>query len=282
MFKNAATVKVTTVAVLAGVVITMLWLILANAVDANQRLPKPTNLEASVHDDGVHLTWNGSSGNVDGYRITRYRPELGEKRQIQVRNTGNTDTSWIDQNVEDGVLYRYRVKAIAGSGAKNSKLSNTASARWVAPAPDAPVDLSGESNDEGVTLSWTAPEGDDVTGYRIIRGRPQEGDAMSSYVDDTASTSTTWTDTDVEDQVQYKYQVKAINGSSVGPASNNVTVTWEEPEQPDPPSAPTHMVAWSDSDGVTVRWSRSDSRMSHYQILRRLSTETHMRGLKST
>ena len=49
--------------------------------------------------------------------------------------------------------------------------------------------------DGSITLSWT-PDDASVTGYEILRRRPQAGeDALTVYVSDTGSTATTYTDT---------------------------------------------------------------------------------------
>ena len=77
-----------------------------------------------------------------------------------------------------------------------------------------------------IRLSWDAPDDDSVTGYQILRRRPTEGEhALSVYVEDTGSTATTYTDTDVTAGVKYVYRVNAINSAGVGQRSRKVTVT---------------------------------------------------------
>ena len=90
--------------------------------------------------------------------------------------------------------------------------------------PPAPVNLVHEINDDGhVVLSWTAPDDDDITGYRIMRRMPRQGEnTLLVYVPDTGSTATTYTDDDVESGELYVYRVMAINAAGVGPHSNYV------------------------------------------------------------
>ncbi len=61
-----------------------------------------------------------------------------------------------------------------------------------------PQDLAAVINDDGsITLNWRAPDDDSVTGYRILRRRPGEGeDTLLVYVQDTGSTATSYTDVD--------------------------------------------------------------------------------------
>ena len=96
--------------------------------------------------------------------------------------------------------------------------------------PGKPGTLTGTSVKTGVALSWSAPDGD-VTGYRIMRRRPEEGErTLLVYVSDTRSTATGYTDTGVSEGVLYVYLVKAVNDDEVGEKSNYVNVRWTEPD----------------------------------------------------
>ena len=92
--------------------------------------------------------------------------------------------------------------------------------------PPAPRNLTATVNDDGsVTLTWEAPDDDSVSGYLILRRRPNEGEkTLLVYVGNTGSTATTFTDTDVTAGTQHVYRVKAINGAGAGARSNYVNV----------------------------------------------------------
>ena len=92
--------------------------------------------------------------------------------------------------------------------------------------PAAPTNLTATANSNGsITLSWDAPSDDSVTGYRILRRRPREGEnSLLVYVTDTGSTGTTYTDANAPAGTLYVYRVKAINGAGVGDQSNYVNV----------------------------------------------------------
>ncbi|MCY3913487.1 MAG: fibronectin type III domain-containing protein, partial [Chloroflexi bacterium] len=93
--------------------------------------------------------------------------------------------------------------------------------------PQAPQNLGATANSDGsVTLTWDAPDDASVSGYRILRRRPTEGeDALQVYVEDTGSTDTTYTDTETTSDVRHVYRVKAIGKSGVSEASNRTEVT---------------------------------------------------------
>ena len=92
--------------------------------------------------------------------------------------------------------------------------------------PSKPTNLTGVVNgDSSITLSWEAPD-DSVTGYRLLRHRPAEGeDTLLVYVEDTGTDATSYTDTAVTCGVRHTYRVKAINSAGTGPQSNFVSIT---------------------------------------------------------
>ena len=116
------------------------------------------------------------------------------------------------------------------AGNAESVTSTATSAVAAAPTPTspppAPSNLTGQVNAEGgITLTWTAPDDDSVTGYLILRRRPREGErTLEIYVANTNSTATTYTDTSAPAGTLYVYRVKAINAAGVGARSNYVNV----------------------------------------------------------
>ena len=106
-------------------------------------------------------------------------------------------------------------------------LSNKISTTISGPEPPpAPTGLTGTINDDGtITLSWTAPDDDSVTGYQVLRRRPQWGETgLEVYVDDTGSPAATYTDTNTVDPTRYVYRVKARNAAGLSEWSNFVRI----------------------------------------------------------
>ena len=81
-------------------------------------------------------------------------------------------------------------------------------------------------NENGsVTLTWDAPDDDSITGYQILRQRSTQGEStLSVYVEDTGSTGTTYTDTEVAPGIQHVYRVKAVNDAGVNEPSDSAQV----------------------------------------------------------
>ena len=83
--------------------------------DAAEPTDRPHGLTAEASDGAVALTWTAPvvDYQVSSYHILRHRPEQGEAEPlVYVDQTPNKDTSYTDTEVEPGVLYVYRVKAI--------------------------------------------------------------------------------------------------------------------------------------------------------------------------
>ena len=98
------------------------------------------------------------------------------------------------------------------------------------PAP--PTGIESLATDTSVTLSWTAPTGETVTGYQVLRRTGATGDGADDFtvlVDDTGSDATTYTDTTVASSTAYVYRIKSRNDNGLGPASADVDVTTEAP-----------------------------------------------------
>ena len=96
----------------------------------------------------------------------------------------------------------------------------------------APSNLAVALVDNQVTLTWDAPAQDasSVTGYEVLRRRPNEGeDSLTILVADTESTGTTYVDaTANEPGVRYIYGVKALRGVVKSVSSNEATIDLPE------------------------------------------------------
>ena len=236
------------------------------SVDLQEPPQSPTNLTSSVNSDGhIVLNWSApDDGSVTGYQILRRRPAKGEHSlQVYVSDTQSKATTYKDTNVAMGVEHVYRVKAINSAG--RSGLSNYVSATPVVGLP--PTNLTATVNSDGhVVLNWEAPDDDSVTGYQILRRRPNKGEhSLQIYVSDTGSTATAYTDTNVTMGTQHIYRVKSINTKGQSGWSNYVSAT------PEVGLPPTNLRATVNSDGnVVLSWEApNDDSVTGYMILRR-------------
>ena len=130
----------------------------------------------------------------------------------------------------------------------------------------------------GIVLSWDAPaeDAESITGYEILRRRPNRGEnTLLSYVGDTRSNATTYTDLDArEPGEQYVYRVVALRGSSRSGRSNFARLVMPElvPVEPDPADlAPTNLAVRVDADGAALSWdapAADAATVTGYRVLR--------------
>ena len=182
-----------------------------------------TRLVGRPYPAGIELQWDAPEGEVTGYQILRRKfDECEPNLLIYVENTGNADTVYMDTDVIHGVFYKYRVKAINSFGTGYTSNQTTLLYLLRAPpigAPPAPTYLEAWGTHEAIQLVWGAPDGD-VTGYQILRRRPEECEsALRIHVANTNSTATQWWDEDVQRGTWYQYSVKAINDNGIGSRS---------------------------------------------------------------
>ena len=188
--------------------------------------------------EGIVLHWRAPSGPVTGYQILRSEdPALSRgtwgygcttQMVVHVNDTGSDATTYTDSDVAEGVIYTYRVKAINSNGVGPQSHSTRQQYRphgwWpsgVPGSPQSPRNLEGaQVNDgtelQGIELTWDAPDGE-VTGYQILRRLPEECEyGYRVYVENTNSSDTSWSDTNVEVGTLYQYHVRAINDVGAG------------------------------------------------------------------
>ena len=138
--------------------------------------------------------------------------------------SGATSSSYTLTDADEGKTIKVRVSFTDDAGSDETVTSAATATVEPEPVepPAAPQNLTAASNNDGtITLTWDAPDDDSVTGYQILRRRPQEGEnTLEIYVSDTGSTATKYTDTDAPAGTRYVYRVKAINEAGAGGRSN--------------------------------------------------------------
>ena len=197
----------------------------------NDPPPAPTGLMATqVGHSVLILTWNDpQDDNITGYRILR--GDEADNLSVIDSDTGSNATEYEDSTVEPETTYHYAVLALSqdGNGARSITSVTTPAEPQPEPQPeptqepvvqiDPPAGLA-ESNvkHNSLTLTWDDPNNDTITGYRILKGT--EPDNLSVTKDDTGSTNTKYTDSEVEKATTYFYSVNALTTNGSGPRSH--------------------------------------------------------------
>ena len=200
--------------------------------------------------DGSTLTLDYPASGSYGIRVdTKSGEEIGSVRLELTgeKNVGRTegtapyslygDEGEDELNGEGLPVGDYNLKATASS--KDGNVLGTLTVSFtveatVEPLPGRPQDLEGEASAQRIELAWKAPSGSVVTHYVIYRAELQNGQLngrpMTKYATiDAAGKAMTYTDDNVEEGVEYRYRVAAVNSAGEGKKSNWLDITAEEP-----------------------------------------------------
>ena len=236
-------------------------------VTATPDLPPPRNLNASLVNGAVTLTWEAPAtvaAPITGYQVLRRRPDVdaaGVSHPIGA--TGATETTYVDAGAEAGHSYVYRVKTqrdIYLSGSSNA-------ARIDVPAPPPPPgNLTAREDDRAVTLTWDNSDAPAVARYEIRYG---VGEAPAAWtvipVSPVSDASTTTREVPgLTNGIEYTFEVRATRGSVEGMPAR-VTAT---PDLPPPRNLNASLV----TGAVTLTWeapATAAAPITGYRVLRR-------------
>ena len=245
---------------------------------------RPHSLTATVSGDVIILTWqytDNYGGNT--YQILRHRPELGEPEPlIYVDYTQSSGSTFTDTEVEPGVLYVYRVKAVVDFFGSLGEASDAAEVRMPdsqtvsEPVPPAPAETNTPA-----------------TGAPAITGMAQVGETL---IADTSGIA----DADGLSNATYNYQWIRNDGSADadihGAADSTFTLTSDDEGKSikvrvtftddagngeeltsnavlglaaEPTDRPHSLTVTVSGDVIILTWQDTDNyRRNNYQILR--------------
>ena len=204
----------------------------------------PVNVQASVTDERVTLTWRGnvSDSQVTGYRIERYEGHRSGWNTLVTflpaanqypRNNPDVLETYVDTGVLPSAPYRYRIRSASDRGT-----SSRYEGVEVETAVD-PPELRIFMDTGRVTIGWDAPEDDSVTGYRILR-RVQWG-PEKTLVSITGPGVTGWVDRQVSPYTAYASRLQALRDGRAGAKSRYLFALT--------PRVPTPTVVVSEPEG---------------------------------
>ena len=145
----------------------------------------------------------------------------------------------------------------------------------------APANLTAAVADGALTLNWEAPASDEgsVTGYRILRRRPRQGeDTLQTLLADTGTPATAYADySATQGGVRYVYRVQALRGEDASAHSNFVAFDLSDDlTNVGPERAPSNLTAAVKQGALTLGWdapAQHAESVTGYQVLRRRPLE---------
>jgi hypothetical protein len=273
------------------------------------RLPvAPAGLQASIDESSIVLTWTNPGTRFDGTplrdltEVKLFRREdsdggplkpamlsggrvvgYDEIATIRLASPASATVQggavrWVDhQGLVVGHRYVYVLTAIDSVG-RSSPPSERHAIIFLA-APTAPGGVEATAGNHQVTLGWTPPatftDGSPLSGdlrYVVLRGTGSEGPL--SVVTPAPLAATSYTDTGLENDTEYRYAVRAVRmdprATVAGAPSLVVAATPTETTLPTPPS---NLVAVPSAGVVRLAWSPSpEPRVALYAVYRAAGT----------
>jgi fibronectin type 3 domain-containing protein len=199
---------------------------------------------SSVGHHSVTLNWSGSSGAsfYTIYRSTLVNNGGGASNVLSTIVLANnvTSTSYTDNSPTDGSIYKYFLTA-TDAGGTSVDSSSAIGVPLPAPPSGAPGSLTATPSGANITLNWSAVPG--AVGYVIKRSTSLNG----GYVLLNSITETTYTDSGLDTNSTYYYQITPMNAGGTGTTGATTTK----------PPAPTSLRAVAGDTKVFLAWPAS-------------------------
>ena len=214
----------------------------ASATPQSALPPAPVGLTATPGDALISLKWTEVPG-TNGYNVYRGTAPGGESATPVA--TGLKTASFTNIGLTNGTTYYFKVAATNGTGL--GALSNEASATPKVPLPLAPGGLTATPGDKLISLKWNEVTG--ATGYNVFRGTSAGGESSTAVA--TGLTTTSFTNSGLNNGTTYFFKVAATNASGQGALSSEASAT---PKTAIPP-APAGLTATPGDSQITLTWS---------------------------
>ena len=198
--------------------------------------------------DGVSVQWKSGAQDYDGSRRVR--------RSYEVART-------VIGGLVPGRQYTVRVLRLS-----DGRSLGEATATTTLPAPAKPTGFLAKAGDARVTLSW-ADAGDPSIAKHQYRRKAAGGEAWSAWTDipDSApggANAASYTVTRLRNGVSYAFDLRAVNATGAGPASEAALVA---PAVPVAPAKPAGFSAAEGNTRATLSWADAgDSSIAKHQI----------------
>ena len=225
-------------------------------------LSPPKNLQSSLVNGAVLLTWDAPDEGVHGYFIDRGRlidEALESERRVMTLTVENTPTSYSDETLAEAGTYVYTVQFLTLDGQRSEAAQVTmeiGEADLASPTPTAtdtatatatntrrgiPSNLNANVQKNSIVLDWDAPP---VVpeGYKVLRRAPDDKSYQELVTISVAGKDdpTTYTDTSVNQAGTYSYAVKSMfNGGSLSEMSDSVNAQVRQADLATPTAPPT-------------------------------------------
>ena len=169
------------------------------AVASAEKLSAPKMKKATLVEDGIKVTWKGSSG-ASGYRVYRRTSNKQDWKAI----ADVTKKAYVDTKPISGATNYYAVRALKADGTPGSNYSDNPVGSYYMKAP---TKLKATVGETSITLTWKAVKAAPL--YRI--DRKAKGSSWKAL---GTTKATTYVDTKATSGKEYSYRVKVVTADN--------------------------------------------------------------------
>ncbi|MCP1674569.1 fibronectin type 3 domain-containing protein [Natronocella acetinitrilica] len=230
------------------------WDIIASGSGSLLQAPAvPGSISATnTRQSDIQISW-GSAARATSYTLQR-RAVGGSYATVRTQS----GTSWTDTGATPGVSYEYRVRASNAAG--DSSWRGTASGYRVLPTPAQPGSISySNTTSNSIPITWGASS--NATTFRIQRS--VNGGGYVTVRTQSASSTRSWTDTNVSHGNTYVYRVRGENTDRNGSYRTGPTVSARYPV----PGTPGSIGYSVNAGAMSLSWG-SAANATSYEVQR--------------
>lgn len=197
----------------------------------------PKGLSGIAGNGWARISWTkNTESDLDGYKIYRDGQLIGTTKE----------NSYTDDDIVNGVQYTYQISAFDKNG-NESTLSVPVRLRPEAMPPSAPTGVKTNPGNQYVQIIWNPNPEPDLVGYFVYR----DGIRLNAE----PIQKTTYTDTGLENFVEYQYQVSAVNTADMESPRSAVVIGIPEDPDTTPPDPPTGVQTTPGDREITITWA---------------------------
>lgn len=206
------------------------------------QLPAPSGLAvASPTQDELDLAWSNNDDSSDG-DIEVLRSQDGSTGSVIATFTDLTTTGYTDTNLEDGERYYYIIR-------RNTNHTSASSGQesGITTLPKPTIDSLDTGTEDEITLNWSKTDDNPAGGFRVYAS---EDGSLGTQQTDVADTTTSYTDTGLEDGERYHYTVERYTNHTTRNSTQQAATT----------ILPTGTLTIADTraDEVDLSWTKND------------------------
>ncbi len=219
---------------------------------------------SNITNSSVTLKWQDNSIIEYGYEI--YRSQSENDGYSLICTTTSNVTSYIDNDLQNGTKYYYRIRAFNDMG-PSDYAPTTSFATLSVLLPAIPTDLSATSVTYSSALIFWKDNSVIETGYEIERTGPNNDNVIKKFT--TGPNATSYMDNDMQMNSTYHYRVRAFTGGSFSEYCTPIVIMTPYVQLP---SAPTSLKSSDYTEkSVTISWNDNSNNENGFIITRSLA-----------